>query len=129
MQTLEQRRAAHAYQAILLAKSLKEEEKKKYGVHVKKLPSRIIASGLGQSLAFLAAKDFCPDLLRSLAHWCLTKQEHPGAEKLKVKSPNELLISIVQGTSEDLRFHTAESLAYLQWLGRFAEAEGLKGQE
>jgi CRISPR type III-B/RAMP module-associated protein Cmr5 len=123
IQTLDQKRAAHAYDAVEAAKKLPEDQKKKYGVHARKLPTRIIASGLGQALAFLVAKDYCPTLLESLSHWCLRK-----AEKEKAAA-NELLLAIIKGNSEDLRRHTAEALAYLQWLVRFVEAAGMKAEE
>ena len=132
--SLDQRRAAHAWNAVesfMDANAPRNDKKtrvpnddaKKYGVHARKLPMRIIASGLGQALAFLVAKGYCPELLKSLSHWCLTKGEGKKSE------PNELLIEIIRGNSEDLRRHTAEALAYMQWLVRFVEAAGITGEE
>ena len=122
-QTLDQKRAAHAFEAVEATKKLKDEDKKKYGIHARKLPMRIIASGLGQALAFLLAKDYCPSLLKSLSHWCLHKKDKEPAEA------NELLLKLIHGNSEDLRRYTAEALAYLQWLVRFVEAAGISAEE
>lgn len=115
-QTLEQRRAHHAYEAVeaFLARKPNEEERKKYGTHVRKLPTRIAASGLGQALAFMVAKGYCPDILQALNHWILAKRD-----------TDALLLEVIRGDSDNLRLRTAEALAYLQWLSRFAEAKKL----
>ena len=105
-------------------KKVRDEAAKKYGTQVRKLPTRIIASGLGQALAFLVAKGECPDLLCALADWVLLKRKDADN---KAPSPpaDALLRAVVDGSCDDLRRHTGEALAYLQWLVRFAEAEGL----
>lgn len=87
---------------------------KQFGGAAKKLPVRIMASGLGQSLAFLKAKDQTPDLLEALGDWVLGK-----------RAQTALLESVIHGTTDSLRQHTAETLAYLQWLNRFCEANHL----
>jgi CRISPR-associated protein Cmr5 len=81
-------------------------------------------SGLGQALAFLLAKDECPDLIRAINHWVLFKQDYPR-DIASLPRPNLLLERVINGTSDELRWMTAEALSYLQWLVRFAEAEGL----
>jgi CRISPR-associated protein Cmr5 len=83
-----------------------------------------MAAGLGQALAFLKAKDYAPGLLAELTEWM--KQRIPP----KQKEPTDLLERIVKGDSDFLRRATDEVLAYLLWLNRFAEAEGLtEGEE
>ncbi|HQU45167.1 MAG TPA: type III-B CRISPR module-associated protein Cmr5, partial [Pirellulales bacterium] len=82
-------------------------------------PTRIMAAGLGQALAFLKAKDYAPGLLVELTDW--VKQRIPPREG----EPVELIERIVKGESDFLRRATDEVLAYLVWLNRFAEAEGL----
>lgn len=121
--TLDQRRARHAWEAV---KRVKEkagpharQDPKKFGGQAKKLPTRIMASGLGQALAFLKAKDYAPGLLFELADWVLVKRHERQGQ------PPDLLQEIVNGDSAFLRRATDETLAYLQWLNRFAEAEGL----
>lgn len=125
--TLDQRRAKHAWQAVAQVVDtygLKSEKAKKFGGQAKKLPVRIMASGLGQALAFLRAKDYAPDLLMELADWVLDKRTHEQSTTGK-PGDDALLKAVVQGTSEELRRATDEVLAYLLWLNRFAEAKGL----
>jgi CRISPR-associated protein Cmr5 len=126
--TLDQRRASHAWKAIT---GLKEggkygEKAKEYAREAKKLPMRIKASGLGQALAFILAKakDKKPKLKKlhdDLTEWVI--RERP----MKAEDTSSLMLSIIheKATSDFLRRATDETLAYLQWLNRFAEAEGL----
>lgn len=133
--TLDQKRAKHAYDSLENFLNTPtpgrkhDQDKKKYGVHVRKLPVRIIASGLGQSLAFLHAKDYCPQLLITLADWVLFKRNKTPKQPGKALDANELILAILNGTSEDLQLYTAEVLAYLRWLTRFAEAKDLGASE
>ena len=116
-QTLEQRRANHAWDAVQRAKD--GQDPKKFGGQAKKLPMRIMAAGLGQALAFLKAKNDAPRLLEKLSDWinrCIP---------LKPDEPKDLLERIIKGDSDFLRRATDEVLAYLVWLNRFAEAERL----
>ncbi len=132
--TLDQRRAEHAWQKIISqAKreggSRKYDEKaKEYAREAKKLPVRIMAAGLGHALAFLLAKakDKKPNLKRlhdDLTDWIIRRR------RISATKPESLMESIVDGDSEFLRRATEEALAYLVWLNRFAEAEGLTDEE
>ena len=127
--TLDQLRARHAWKAILsFAKEDNGEREygkdaKEYAREAKKLPMRIIAAGLGPSLAFILAKakgkkTNLKRLHDHLTGWVIERL--PAA-----KRKGSLLESIVEGNSDFLRRATDETLAYLQWLNRFAEAEGL----
>lgn len=126
-QTLDQRRAAHAWDAVQRAKKKRDlhndQDPKRFGGQVKKLPSRIMAAGIGQALAFLKAKGYAPGLLAELDDWIRIRIP-PAAG-----APRDLLGRIIKGDSEFLRRATDEVLAYLVWLNRFAEAEGLTGGE
>jgi CRISPR-associated protein Cmr5 len=126
--TLDQRRARHAWEVVQRAKQKqdahKDQDPKKFGGQVKKLPTRIMAAGLGQALAFLKAKNYAPGLLAELTEW-MTQRIPP-----KPKEPADLLERIIHGDSDFLRRATDEVLAYLVWLNRFADAEGLtEGEE
>ena len=55
-QTIEQRRAARAWQCIEEAKRQSDEVKKKYSTQARKFPSLIQVNGLGQALAFVYSK-------------------------------------------------------------------------
>lgn len=124
-QTLDQRRARHAWDVVQRAKSKQEQSQhadkglNKFGGQAKRLPTRILAAGLGQALAFLKAKDCTPGLLTELNAW--VEQCIPPAPG----DPQDLLERIIKGDSDFLRRATDEVLAYLVWLNRFAEAEGL----
>ncbi|MGF1580758.1 MAG: type III-B CRISPR module-associated protein Cmr5 [Gemmataceae bacterium] len=127
--TLDQRRASHAWEAVKKAKAqLTSDKAKQFGGQAKKLPTRIVSSGLGQALAFLKAKDYAPMLLVEIGDWVLDKRTKPLSDKLK-PGDDALLGAVVDGTSEFLRRATDETLAYLRWLVRFAEAEGLTKEE
>jgi CRISPR-associated protein Cmr5 len=119
MQTLDQRRAAHAWDVAQGVQRLDEKKKKEFGTQAKKLPTRIMAAGLGQALAFLEAKKYAPELRDALAGWiALRRPVSPGGE-------TRLVVRVIQGDADFLRFATAESLAYLTWLVRFADALGI----
>jgi len=130
-ETLDQRRAKHAWDAVtsFRQKDGKYEHKaKKYAGEAKKLPMRIMSAGLGPALAFVLAKakDKKPDLTKlhdHLTDWVVKKRP------MKASKPNSLMESIINGDAVFLRRATDETLAYLQWLNRFAEAEGLTDDE
>ncbi|MCY2990762.1 MAG: type III-B CRISPR module-associated protein Cmr5 [Planctomycetota bacterium] len=121
--TLDQNRANHAWEAVRHAEGRTGEHHKqapkKFGGQAKKLPVRIMASGLGQALAFLKAKDYAPGLVAELSDW--VAQRIPT----KANESQDLLERIVKGDSDFLRRATDEVLAYLSWLNRFAEAKNL----
>lgn len=142
--TPDQRRARHAWAAVdgIVKAHIRTEKDKKdnkvkrvvdadgkeFGRQAKRLPTRILSSGLGQALAFLHAKKYVPDLLHELGDWILDKRRNPDSTRQK-PPVDALLREIVNSSSETLRRHTDEALAYLQWLNRFAEAEGLTKEE
>jgi CRISPR-associated protein Cmr5 len=122
--TLDQRRARHAWEAVQELGGLKKEQAADYAGEARKLPTRIVAAGLGQALAFLAAKakEKKPGLrllLRHLNDWVITRRP------MKAPRPDSLLESVVFGNSNFLRRATDETLSYLQWLNRFTEAAEL----
>jgi CRISPR-associated protein Cmr5 len=125
--TLDQRRANDAWEVVQRAKQKQGEHQgqapKKFGGQAKKLPTRIMAAGLGQALAFLSAKKYAPGLLAELSRWMIRRVPPKQGE------PTDLLERIVKGDSDFLRRATDESLAYMAWLNRFAEAEGLTDGE
>jgi CRISPR-associated protein Cmr5 len=116
--TTDQRRAAHAWDVVQKAKGLSDAEKKVFGAQARKLPTRILASGLGPALAFLEAKKYAPALVEGLADWVHRQRQATTGE-------TRLVVRIINGDADFLRHATTECLAYLQWLVRFAEAEDL----
>jgi CRISPR-associated protein Cmr5 len=122
--TPEQRRANHAWDAVQQILAKPPDQAKRIGGQAKKLPTRILASGLGQALAFLRAKNHAPEVLICLGDWILDKRANPDSKK-PAPDDRALVEAIVKGSSDFLRRATDEALAYLQWLNRFTEAEGL----
>jgi len=121
IKTLEQKRASHAWKRIEETKKLGDDDKakKSFKTEIKKTPTRIVSSGLGQALAFLDAKQKAPNLVAALSDWIKLRR---GLNHQK-----DLLKAIIHGNAEYLRYATAESLAYLEWMVKLAEAEGLVG--
>ncbi|MCC6367837.1 MAG: type III-B CRISPR module-associated protein Cmr5 [Bryobacterales bacterium] len=115
LKTLAQQRAQHAWDAV--QQSLKRPDfEKRFADPAKKMPARIRASGLGQTVAFMRAKEG-GDVLKAVADWCHQR----GVAK--DSSEDALLIQFKESNAADLRYLTAEALAYLEWLVRFADAE------
>jgi len=130
LQTIEQKRAASAWEMIKVVKAQSGEDfKKKYSGLARSMPAMIQNAGMGQALAFLRAKDkgnkgqqgkkltaewlfYC-----HLSSWMERQQQTPIIEKEK------LLEWLIQQSSEQYRQVTAEIIGYLRWLKRFAEAE------
>ena len=133
--TLDQRRASHAWRKIIAQAKVSsgqreyDEKAEEYAREAKKLPTRIMAAGLGQALAFILAKakDRKPNLKRlheDLTDWVIKQRP------MSAKKADSLMESIIEGDSDFLRRATDEVLAYLLWLNRFADAEGLtEGEE
>ncbi|GIW97295.1 MAG: hypothetical protein KatS3mg111_0628 [Pirellulaceae bacterium] len=125
-QTLDQRRAQHAWNAIQrVASEMAPGEQEEYAGEAKKLPIRVMTSGLGQALAFIASKAKekkrgLNQLQDDLTDWVL------HGRNLPTQKPDSLLQAVCFGDAVFLRRATDEVLAYLEWLNRFAEAEGIR---
>ncbi len=124
--TLAQRRARHAWTGVEDAKRmLRNGADKDYAREAKRLPVRIVTSGLGQALAFLNAKGGGGRelLAKHLAQWLLVERRlAKGAAPVDVDG-KALCRAIIEGDSDLLRRATGEAQSWLQWLTRFAEAE------
>ncbi len=121
--TLDQQRAEHAWNVVEKVKGKSEAEKKQFGTQAKKLPTRIMAAGLGQALAFLLAKGYAADLQEALSNWLAARR------RLKAGEDERLVVRVLRGDADFQRYATAECLAYLTWLVRFADAAGLTDNE
>jgi CRISPR-associated protein Cmr5 len=115
VQTLSQQRAAHAWKAV--EDACRGNDFAEFHDQAKKLPMRIRASGLGQSFAFLSAKQKAKGLRKSIAEWCV-------ARRLLEESDDEAVArKFRECSSSEMRVLTAEVLAYLEWIVRFADAK------
>jgi CRISPR-associated protein Cmr5 len=115
-QTLEQKRAKRAWECVSEVKDKGYADK--YGSLARKAPSLVQTNGLGQTLAFLLSKAKGHDnehqaLYSHLSGWV--------TERMRWGRP--LMEEIVNRGSGDYRRSTAEAMAFLIWLRRFAEAE------
>jgi len=129
---LEQERAQRAWACVQEVTSKPQEFKKKYGSLARKVPMLVLTNGLGQTLAFLLAKAkrHEPEQKRSveakahdlllvhLSNWVLSQ-----VASSTPASNGDLLQWVLQNDSAAYRRATIESLAFLTWLKRFAEAE------
>ena len=132
MRNLDQERAAHA--AVCIKRIKERNEKDDYAREAKKMPVRIMNAGLGQALVFLAAKAHRKDRINKILERLELDLKDWVIGKCAICSYSldaSLLENIIHqnATSDDLRRATNEVLAYLQWLNRFAEAYGLKGDD
>lgn len=118
-QSLEQKRAAEAWERVVYVRDHGQSFAKKYGQLAKSAPADIQANGLGQTLAFWRAKpkeEHSQALFKDVSDW-VKKQMGLPAQKT-------LLEWIMQDArTDEYRRATAEAIAFLNWLKRFAEAE------
>lgn len=118
-QTEDQKRAARAWACIVEVKE--QTFRKEYKSLAQKLPALILTNGLGQSLAFLRAKGKGDSgnehgaLYSHLSQWVM--------KQMKDVANDNLLNWVVESDSIAYRRAATESLAFLSWLKRFAEAE------
>jgi CRISPR-associated protein Cmr5 len=121
-QTLQQKRAASAWQIIGQVPEAKHNE---YVSLLRGLPALIQTDGLGQTLAFLLAKGKGSTNAHQFAYDHLSKWV---TEQLGAPS-QDLLPFILEVDTATYRRATTEALAYLHWIKRFAEAKGGKSEE
>lgn len=123
LKALSQQRADHAWRTVeRLVQAKKSGDLSVEACReLKRLPVRIMTSGLGPALAFLNAKGKkgTPLFAGALSQWVGGRCQVQG----------DLLESFRKKDASFLRLATAESLAYLEWLVRFAEAEDLLDKE
>ena len=122
-QSTDQQRASAAWNLVQSVKG-KGETSKSFGMHAKKLPVRILASGLGQSIAFLDAKKEALELVHGINEWIGDRPWANRATTTTVANAT-LMERIIANDHEFLRMATEETLALLQWIVRFSDAEGL----
>ena len=124
--TLDQRRATNAWNVICTLKSKPEAEQKRIQRAAKQLPVRIMTAGLGHALLFVHTKGKASALLTALSQWVCFERYGKSPKPKEPKGPEKLphiIQGIKDGSADDLRRYTAETIAWLAWFNRFAEAE------
>lgn len=112
--TLEQQRAAQSWEYVAQVKGRNFAEK--YGKLARSAAADIQVNGLGQTLAFWKAKkeEHHLKLFEHISAWVTGQMKVNG----------DLLIWITKtATTDEYRRATAETIAFLAWVKRFAEAE------
>jgi CRISPR-associated protein Cmr5 len=122
-QSLDQQRAARAWQNVkLVDESGNDKLRKQYAALARKTPANVQSSGLGQALAFLRAKAGRDrkggewTLYQHVSAWVMQRMKQPD------NTADQLLEWVIQQDTAQYRQATAEAMAYLGWLKRFAEA-------
>lgn len=123
--SLEQQRACFAWECISNVKG--HPFAAEYARLAKSVPAQIQVSGLGQTLAFLRARGYDKGrpaggganghyrLLEDVSEWV--------CRRLGLQQSGLLEWIIMEASTEGYRRATAEAMAFLIWLKRFAEAE------
>ena len=126
MQTLEQMRAHHALDKIRdIENNYDEDTRQKFVSYVESLPADIIANGLGQAAATLLARakgnehDAHYLLYRALKDW-LCRDDPEG--RAPYGGDDYLMAAIVNCDRAVYLRAQAETLAWLEWLKKFAVA-------
>ncbi|MCC7354485.1 MAG: type III-B CRISPR module-associated protein Cmr5 [Anaerolineae bacterium] len=116
--SLEQKRAAEAWSRVRQIQEHGKKYAKEYAQLAKSAPADIQTNGLGQTLAFWRAKgkDEHKALFHDVSGWVGNQVSHGQKSDLLEWIVNE-------ASTDDYRRATAEAIAFLAWLKRFAEAE------
>jgi CRISPR-associated protein Cmr5 len=118
--TLEQGRAAFAYEAAVKGEKLSKNTE--YKAYVKKLPMLIKTNGLGAAISFAFAKGKGKtDNAWGLIYDQVTKWLEKEDKHLIEITDNNLMKALTEADSPIYRATTIEVLALLNWMRRFAE--------
>lgn len=113
--TTEQKRAERALACI---RAVKPSDKDEYTTQAKRAPANIQTNGLGQTLAFWRSKGKKKPtevLYEHVAKWV--------CPQMGWQEEDDLLEKLTQCSTSEYRRATVETMAFLSWLKRFAEAE------
>ena len=121
--SLAQLRAQHALAAITTLATQNPPTYGNYVSYVKALPANVRSLGLGQALAFALAK--CKDdpinpyrlLYDHVTDWVCQRSIYSGA------TPENFMTMLTGGTQTQYLHAQIETMAYLEWLKKFAVAQ------
>lgn len=122
LRTIEQDRAKFAYNCVTNIINCEDDQlKKKYKSLVRKFSSMILQNGLGQALAFLKAKGKEGNNEHTLlyTHINLWLRNYFASNEANF----DILNKILNEDCNKYRLYTRETLSFLVWLKKFAEAE------
>jgi CRISPR type III-B/RAMP module-associated protein Cmr5 len=120
MKTREQLRAERAHANVT---ALKPEQIEEYAGELRELPSMVVQSGLGPTLAYMKARGgpARTALYDHLSGWV--------SETIFGEPKGDLLSLVIANPSSKLLRAHEESLALAAWLRRFAEARDPKARK
>lgn len=125
-QTMQQQRAKFALDSILKLseqKQFDDNKRREFKSYIATLPAMIHRNGLGQAVAFYAAKGGTHgDIYALLSNWLCQEQKLYSPEK-------DLLHGITHNNMQRYRHAQIEAQALLQWLKRFANAYLLTAED
>lgn len=135
LKSLEQERAKYAWECIMEIKEEKNEElEKKYKSYIKKAPTFIQNSGLGNTLAFYKSKansKASPQKSKNSEKKAYRKIYNHINEWFKMRFEEEDILKWIckkETSSIEIFRVTKELILLLDWMKKFVEAE-LKGEE
>jgi len=121
IENIEHERAKEAWNCIDYVNSKENNEfRKEYRSVVMKTPTMIITNGLGQTLAFLKSKgkndESKPEekLYRDIEGWL--------DKRIQWTTKGELMEKVISLPNDKFRYATNETLSFLSWMKRFADA-------
>jgi CRISPR-associated protein Cmr5 len=122
--TLEQGRAAFAYEAAVEGEKLSKNTE--YKAYVKKLPMLIKTNGLGAAISFAFAKGSKNGVAQKDKAWGLIYSQiedwlKNNWELSEFNQGERLMENLLKMESYEYRATTIEVLALLNWMRRFAE--------
>ncbi|WP_321491785.1 type III-B CRISPR module-associated protein Cmr5 [uncultured Desulfobacter sp.] len=125
IQTLEQRRAAHALNCVNYRKEAGQKTYGKYVSYVSALPATILMNGLGQACATLLSQKETKghkELYDDLQSWLCGDDVAAPYHNSDNTGTQQLMDNIT--TSDETKYFRAraEALAYLVWLKKLAKA-------
>ncbi len=128
MRTLGQRRAAYCLERL---EGLQDDIREEFKKLTAGLPAMILQNGFGQTLAFLLAKNDDKHLAAFdiIAGWLRQRDLVGGARGHDTAAGRLAVVQGISGMEQDQYLHAQrESLAMLEWLKRYANADLFGGQ-
>ena len=125
-QTLDQQRAAFAWECATRSSRLQEKQRKQYKVLAKGAPALIMNSGLMPTLAFYNQKDdvarlLLDDLIRGLKKRIEKQETEIGQGQ---RSFATFMSGLQAKQSPDYLRYSDEALELLKWIRQFVDAVG-----
>lgn len=132
--TREQQRAQHALQSINQVQTKAKKFRDEYKSYAESLPANIVMNGLGQACAMLlaqAGREKSSGKKKESAHELLYKHLQDWlcqGEQAVYPAQTDLVEAVINHGQREYVRAQFESLAYLNWLKKFAQAY-LAGEE